>query len=119
MSSVQKVVLIPRYSSLTGPHTYRFAPVNVRDFAKADLTAWRGVLAGTDALFSVFLEESIDLVLWNEVLDSSMAPSAGTEAVASCELELPWVRAVVDLSAPITDCAVTCWMVGNFTLRDR
>lgn len=119
MSSVQKVVLVPRFSTFAGHYKFRSAPVNVRDMAKADLTAWRSPVGlGQDVGFH--LEESIDLIVWTTVADSTLAPLANAEETTSCDLEMPWIRSVVDVQDPGGDgCVVTCWLVGNFTMRDR
>ena len=38
MSIVEKVVLVPRFTAFVEPQTLRTSPIDVRDFARAELT---------------------------------------------------------------------------------
>ena len=101
----------------SGQQSFRSAPIDVRDFATAELTGWRSQYVGTGTAFSIRLEESVDLLTWRTVADSAVVPAADTEESTSCEFEMPWVRVWVSLGG--TDVGVTAWYVGTFTRRDR
>lgn len=118
MSIVEKVVLVPRFTAFVEPQTLRTSPIDVRDFARAELTGWRGEYFGTGTLFKFSLEESVDLLSWTPIAASAIALAARTEDTVSCEFEKPWVRVVVTLAGS-PGCAATSWLVGNFTRRDR
>ncbi|MCE9635089.1 MAG: hypothetical protein K8T90_05220 [Planctomycetes bacterium] len=119
MSQVRRVVLFPRFSAFASADTFRTAPINVREFATAEITAWRSGGIGTITVCEVFLEESADLLTWTRVdvptATPILLPVANTEVTAEYALELPWVRGAFRL----VGAAVSAWAVGNFTLRDQ
>lgn len=119
MSQVQRIVLFARFSAFASQATFHTQPINVRAFARTDLTAWRSGGLGTITACAVFLEESADLLTWTTVPSSTIAlGTAGVEVGASCDLELPWVRCAFKLEGHTGGPAVSGWAVGNFTLRD-
>lgn len=114
MSEVRKVVLVPRFTTFVGAQEFRGTPILVRDYAYAELTAWRSAGVGSPT-FSIGLEQSVDLVAWTSLL--SIAPTAGEEETGTAQFTQPWVRFKAVLSGG-DGLAVTAWMVGQFVLRD-
>ena len=115
--NVQKVVLVPRYTTFAGARTFLTAAINVRKFASAELMVWRGLESGNLTAFSVLLQESSDLEHWANV-GAGIAPSANTEATESRDLDLDWARLAISLTTPgPVSPAVTAWVVGNFVRR--
>jgi hypothetical protein len=114
MADVEKVILIPRYTSFVGIGTFYMAPVNVRDFCQAEVSFWRGGHIGTLGTPSVVLEESPDLATWRDL--ATFRTSEGTEEVQSVALAVDWLRVVVKVTTGAVP-AFTCWSTGNFERR--
>jgi hypothetical protein len=104
----RSIVLLPRFTSLAGPASGSMDvftdPVNVRDFGSVEVTGYGG---GT-----VTLQESQDLATWT---DKGSVTMTGTQPVTSfTTLDTEWVRLKFALG---TGVRLTCWVVGQFTLR--
>lgn len=110
---VQKVVLLPRYTSFSGARTFLSAPLNVRAFASADLVAWFGSPIGTSATVTVVFQESPDLKIWTDL--ATMTPTPGTEDAVTVSFGKEWVRIAVTLGG--TNPGFTGWCVGDFVTR--
>ena len=119
--TVQKVVLLPRFTTFVGAGDFLTAPVNVRQFAQGLISVWRGresVVPGLDD-FTVTLQESPDLEIWNDV--ASLVPDANEELSATADFDLEWVRLKINLSldgSPAQEPSVTCWAVANLVPRE-
>jgi hypothetical protein len=120
-SGVQKTVLLPRFTSLVGSNAFHTAAMNVRQFASATISVWRGQECGSNlSAFDVRLQESADLSIWSDV-GSSFSPAAHQEVSEARDLDVEWIRLVIEL-VPInpggTPPAVTCWAVANLVPRE-
>ena len=108
---VEKVLLLPRYTSFVGAGTRLTQPMNVRAYASAIVTFTfvAGLGAGPTVLIS--LQESPDLEIWTDVGDTL---AHGTPESRTFKFE--WIRLKLVISG--TDPAFTCWCVGDFVLRE-
>jgi hypothetical protein len=91
------------------------APLNVRAFAQANITAWRSKGIGTvGASLSVTLQRSVDLENWFDI-GSAMTPAASSEQVSDFTFEYEWIRVKVTVTGAVA--GVTGWVVGDFVER--
>jgi hypothetical protein len=112
---VLRIVLFPRYTALYGDEIYT-APINVKEFAKAVVTAWVGTgIGSTPASGGVAVEQSADLEHWHQV-GSDLSPDNAEES-ATFEFDLEWVRFKAMVSG--TNPGVTLWAVGAFIPREK
>lgn len=114
MADVQKIILIPRYTSFVGLGTFYTTPINVREFCHADVSFWRGNEFGTITTLGVGLEQSPDLTTWTGL--ASFTTAADDEDCQSADLTMEWLRMAVYMTVG-TDPAFSCWAVGNFERR--
>ena len=109
---VQKVVLIPRFSTFVGPvtgsQTFYMPPMNVRRFSNAQVSAWLGPVGSLEYV----VEQSPDMEHWSAI--ATMSPSAGEEVVESLDLSAEWIRVSVVVTG-----GGTGWMVGDFVAREK
>ena len=110
---VQKIVLLPRFTTFSGARTFNTAPINVRAFASADISLWVGNGVGTSPGFSLVIQDSPDLKIWSTL--STINPTPGTEAFQMVIFQREWIRLAVTLSG--TDPGFTGWCVGDFVTR--
>ena len=102
------IVLLPRFTGLAGPPSGTMDlftdPVNVREYGSVEVTGYGG------GAFT--LQESQDLATWT---DKGAITMTGTQPVTSFDtLDTEWVRLKIALAE---DDRLTCWVVGQFTLR--
>lgn len=116
---VQKVILLPRFSSFAGSQVFRTLPMNVRAFSGANITAWCGAMFGSAMSISITVEESPDLLIW-ESLGVSLTPAAGGEDTDKYEFTKQWIRLGVSVGGggPVNGPGATCWAVGEFIIRE-
>ena len=112
---VRKIVLLPRFTTFSGQQAFIGAPISVREFASAEIGLWVGNAIGTSPGFTMVVQESPDLEIWNVL--STFTPTPGTELVKSMDFIREWIRITVTLAG--TDPAFTGWSVGNFVTRAR
>lgn len=110
---VQKIVLLPRFTSFSGARAFNTAPINVRAFSSALITLWVGNGVGSTPGFSMAVQESPDLKIWTQLVN--FIPTPGTEVVQSVEFEKEWLRLVITVTG--TNPAFTVWCVGDFVTR--
>lgn len=110
---VQRIVLLPRFTSFAGARTFRTAPLNVRLFASAVVSLWIGNGIGSSPSYQMQLQESPDLKIWTTI--STFNPSPETELAQDVTFSREWARLVVTLAG--VDPAFTCWSVGDFVTR--
>lgn len=110
---IQKIVLLPRYTSFSGARTFLSTPINVRAFASADIAAWFGSSIGSSTAIMLALQESPDLKIWTDL--ATMTPTPGTEDGVTVSFGKEWVRLAVTLTG--TDPGFTGWCVGDFVTR--
>jgi hypothetical protein len=107
---VDKLILLPRFTTFAGATTFETPPMNVRGYGQALLDLMvAGRLGAPPAGLAVTVQESPDLGIWQGV--GTLVPGATTEVSFSFE----WMRLTITVSGP--DPAVTCWCVGNFVRR--
>jgi len=112
---VDRIVIFPRYTAFVGTGQVYSAPIDVRAYGEAILTAWQGTGLGTvPATLEYTVEYSADLEIW--VDDGSFSPAAGTEAAFLPDLRYPWLRVKAVVTG--TDPGVTAWLVGDFVYRE-
>ena len=116
-ANVMRIVLIPRYTALTGQSDFFTKPINVKRFAKVILTVWQSVglgVAPSTARF--FLQQSPDLLQWESV--GSLFPSTPVgdeETTVELDIDLEWIRLQVVVYEDVK--GVTLWAVGQFVER--
>ena len=110
---VQKIVLLPRYTSFSGAQVLRTAPINVRAFASAIISLWVGNAVGTTPGLVMQVQQSPDLKIWTGISGFSGVPE--TEITNSVAFEMEWIRLVITLTG--TDPGFTGWCVGDFVTR--
>jgi hypothetical protein len=110
------LVLIPRYSTYVGAHTFTSIALDVTNYVKAYVSVWRGAMTGTSPTFSVSFEESTDQVNWTVCTGGTAAdPGADTEAQYTPDLKKRYFRIKVVLGG--TSPAGSCWAMGSLERR--
>jgi hypothetical protein len=109
---VEKVILVPRFTSFYGATTFLTVPVNVHDYASAGLVAWRSAGIGTSPVLSIQVQQSPDLDIWTTLATITPTPD---ETTSSVEFTQEWLRLAVALTG--VNPGFTCWVVGNFVPR--
>jgi hypothetical protein len=113
-TQIRKLVLLPRFTTYAAaePRSFHTVPINVREFASAIITVWRGPAIGTSTPgLDVFVQQSTDLQIWNN-LGSASAEGETTIAV---NFDFEWMRLEIYLSGEAAAC--TCWAIGDFATR--
>lgn len=114
---VDKIVLLPRFTSLSGATVYYTAPVNVRRYSSATVCVWKGKGIGTTPAFSVQAEKSPDLLVWSAE-GIAFAPADEQEvAQVFPSLETEWLRLRITITGGAVHPGYTCWAVGDFERR--
>lgn len=111
----ERIDLLPRYTTFVGATMVHTRPLDIRRFATANLVAWAGAGNGTDAVLSIQVQQSGDMMAWEDVGDA-FEPDAG-EVPGTRDFTLPWLRLEVTLTGE--NPAFTCWMTGEFVVRGR
>jgi hypothetical protein len=111
---VDKVILLPRYTTLVGATDFITAPINVRPYATANISVWRGAMLGTTPTFSLVIQESPDLTEWSTL--ESYSTGAGSEDTKSVTFTMDWIRVKVTIGG--AQPGVSCWAVGEFARRE-
>lgn len=114
---VQKVLLLPRFSSFVGAGPFYTAPMNIRTYQKAFITGWRGTGVGpSPGTATITIQESTDLGVW---IDNAVAigPPVNSEVTQEVVFSLEWMRLKIDLTGSFA--AMTMWAVGNFVAREE
>lgn len=107
---VDKLILLPRFTTFAGATTFETPPMNVRGYGQALIDLMLvGALGSPAAALAVEVQESPDLGIWRDI--GTLVSGSTTNVVFSFE----WVRLKVTVSG--ADPAVTCWSVGNFIRR--
>ncbi|MCE9637731.1 MAG: hypothetical protein K8T90_18685 [Planctomycetes bacterium] len=110
---VQKIVLLPRYTSFSGAQVLTTAPINVRAFASATIGFWVGNGIGTTPTIAMEIQQSPDLKIWTSL--STFTGTPETEVTNNVTFEMEWVRLAITLTG--TDPGFTGWCVGDFVTR--
>jgi hypothetical protein len=120
------LVMIPRFTSYVGPSTYSTNPLDVSEYAKANLEFWRGELAGSQvtppdqSTFTAYFEEASDpnppSGNWTAIVTA--ITSVNTNSVVELPFTKKFFRIRIVLTAtPAGLCAITCWAAGNLERR--
>jgi hypothetical protein len=112
--AVENVILLPRFSAFAGATTFYTAPMNVRDYSQAILQyVHSGAIGAIGPTVNVFVEESPDLEIWNEI-----GSSLNTGLMETRDFAYEWIRMKLVVSGSDQKLvAFTCWCVGGFVLR--
>jgi hypothetical protein len=113
-TQVRKLVLLPRFTTYAAASTRIFhtAPINVREFASAIITVWRGPAIGSSTPgLGVFVRQSSDLQIWNNLGSAS----AEGETTIEVSFDFEWMRLEIGLTGEPVAC--TCWAIGDFATR--
>src|SRR5262245_16233424 len=117
--AVEKILLIPRFTALFGNGPFYTAPINVRAYQYADVTAWASKGWGTPTPSSAGMtaQGSQDLDNWFPITAALLSSVQGEEKTTEVEFALDWFRLKVDISGSVDMAASTLWAVGNFVRR--
>jgi len=111
------LVLVPRYSTFVGAHSFTTTGMEVSDYSKAIVNVWRSEMLGTSPTFAVEFQESTDQSTWTTCTNGASAdPGSNTEAQYSPELTKRWFRIKVTLTG--TGPAVSAWAIGFLEMRE-
>jgi len=114
-ATVQKQIIVPRFTSFAGAGTFATAPLNVRAFSEAYFMFLHvGVLTGTAD--DVYVQESHDLETWTDIGAALPSFSYTNDEAELRSLRLEWMRLRIVLSG--TDPAMTCWCVADLIRRE-
>lgn len=107
---VDKLILLPRFTTFAGATTFETPPMNVRGYGEAliDLQL-AGAIGAPAAALVVEVQESPDLGIWRDI--GTLVSGTTTSVTFAFE----WIRLKITVSG--ADPAVTCWCVGNFIRR--
>jgi hypothetical protein len=110
------LVLIPRYTTYAGASVFTTIAMDVTEYEKALVNAWRGKLIGTAPTFDITFEESTDQQQWTTCTNGTGGdPGEETEDQYTPELKKRWFRAKVTLTG--TNPVAACWAIGFLELR--
>src|SRR5688572_5950350 len=99
MEVVEKIILLPRYTSFAGAGTFRTAPMNVRDFGQVIATYTKVAYIGTSGpVVNVYFEQSPDLEIWAEI-GSAISDGIPT----TVEFSYEWIRVKLVVSGIAAD----------------
>lgn len=110
------LVLLPRYTTLSGATTFTTIAMDVTDYEKAVVDYWRSAGAQLVAL-TINFEESMDQVTWSTCAGGPFNdPGANAQSQFSPVLSKRWFRITVAPTA--ADCVVTMWCIGFLMMRE-
>ncbi len=113
----ERLVLVPRFTTLGATGVFYFKPINVRAYYAANVTAWRGRPRGTSVDLTIDMQASYDLVNWDD-WGGSLDPSADDEQTELLTIDREWLRVRVTITGS-DSVANTIWVVGEFTAREN
>jgi hypothetical protein len=115
MAATVPLVLLPRYTTLSGASTFTTSPVRIDGYEEAQLFVWRGKMAATGT-FSFRFQESTDQQNWIDLISGD--PGSEAEATYTGYLTRLWVRAKVVVGGdPAVFPVVSCYAVGFLVKR--
>lgn len=119
------LLMLPRFTSYVGPATYSTNPLDVSEYARANLEFWRGELAGsqvspTPSTFTAHFEGASEPDpaggAWSAIVTA--ITSVNTYGIVELPLNRRFFRIRIVLTAtPAGLCAITCWAAGNLERR--
>jgi hypothetical protein len=110
------LVLLPRYTTLSGPTTFQTIAMDVSDYEEALVDFWRSAGANLGTL-GVAFEESTDQVTWSNCAGGPFNdPGANLQSQFKPEMTKRWFRITVTLTG--ANCVVTMWCIGFLMMRE-
>ena len=110
------LVLLPRYTTFSGPTTFVTVAMDASDYEKAIVDLWRSAGANLGT-FAVTFEESTDQNTWTVCTGGPYAdPGANNQRQFQPELTKRWFRIAITLTG--SNCVVTTWCVGFLMMRE-
>ncbi len=110
------LVLLPRYTTYAGASEFTTIAMDVSEYEKALVNAWRGKLVGSSPTFAMVFEESTDQQAWATCTNGAGGdPGQETEVQYAPEFKKRWFRVKVTLGG--TSPVATCWAIGFLELR--
>jgi hypothetical protein len=111
------VVMMRKFTALTGAADYSTVAIEVSDYQKAILSAWHGpVLNGGTLVFS--FEQSMDQKTWTICSGTTggWTPGPGAEGQVTATLSKRWFRVRATLTE--ANASATCWVLGFLERRE-
>ena len=110
------LVLIPRYTTLSGPTTFMTVAMDASDYEKAIVDLWRSAGANLGT-FTPNFEESTDQITWTTCGGGPFAdPGANAQSQFQPVLTKRWFRITITLTGG--NAVVTLWCVGFLEMRE-
>ena len=110
------LVLLPRYTTLSGPTTFQTIAMDVSDYEQAIVDFWRSAGANLGTILPNF-EESIDQVTWSTCSGGPyIDPGANSQSQFKPALSKRWFRITITLTGANAVC--TMWCIGFLMVRE-
>lgn len=111
-ANVDRIILLPRFTSFAGEGTFLTAPLNVRQYGRAILYyAHVAALGASGTDVDVVVQQSPDLEIWADIGDP-----LGHDASEERGFRFEWIR--LKLVVTGLDPGFTGWCVGDFVRRE-
>lgn len=115
------VVMVPRFTTLCGTVVFETMAMDVSRYSGAELTVWRGEMAGTTPTFTVTCEESTDGTEDPGSWTVCTGGSANTIAENVQEqLSITFVKRLFRIKIALAATGIpvaSCWINGFFVQR--
>ena len=121
MASVRdRIILLPRFTTLAGEGNFTTQAMNVAAYESAEISVWMGRIVG-DGSVAAEIEESTDRVVWSLCAGtSSVGMIPLTEELLTPDFSKAWMRLKMLLSAGIDASPIaTVWAAGFANKRNR
>ena len=117
MPGYTPLVVLPRYTALSGPSDFKTSAVRVSDYSNAIVNVWHGIATGPAGACYFTCQESTDAEAWTTCAGTTedYDPGDETEGQMVAQLNKRWFRLQVKVQG--TDVTVTCWAVGSLESR--
>ena len=108
------LILFPKFTSLvataSNQTSFTTTPIDVSQYGSAQFQFWRGPIQGSNPLFAVYLEESLDGDNWSSPSGGSGGydPGENSSRLFSYAFRFRWFRVRVEFKGEF----VTCWAEG-------
>jgi hypothetical protein len=115
------LILVPRFTSLSGARSFATTPVEVSQFSTGTITVWRGDLQGASSTYKFYLEFSTDAINWTEFLlagpgQAWVDPGAFDAETWPFGITYRWMRGRIALTGS-SGVEVTSWAAGLLMKR--
>jgi hypothetical protein len=110
------LVLLPRYTTLSGATTFTTIGMDASEYEKAILSFWRSSGANLSSI-TINYEESIDQSNWTTCSGGAFAdPGANTEGQHQPTITKRWFRISVTLTG--AGATTSVWCIGFLQMRE-